>query len=182
MLEAATAYALDVGVADLTLRPLAEAIGTSITSLNRQFGSKEGLVREVCQGLHRQMTHALDAAWDQTSGRPIDVLRALWELWLAPYYDQQFRFLFELYGMALRHPERYRWFADSVVRDWMTPLETSLVASGHSPDAARTTTTLVLAVIRGLRLDLAATGETDRIAQAFDVALEVLTPRLAQSQ
>lgn len=179
MLEAATSYALEVGVADLTLRPLAEAIGTSITSLNRQFGSKDGLVREVCQDLHGQMVQALEKSWTETSGQPADVLRALWELWLAPQYTRQFAFLFELYGMAIRHPEQYTWFADSVVRDWMAPLEKALTANGHPADQARTITTLVMAIIRGLHLDLAATRETQRISQAFHVALAILEPQLS---
>lgn len=179
MLEAATSYALQVGVAELTLRPLAEAIGTSITSLNRQFGSKEGLVREVCQDLHSQMVRALEESWTKTSGHPVDVLRTLWDLWLAPQYDRQFAFLFELFGMAIRHPEQYTWFADSVVRDWMAPLEKALVANGHPADQARTVTTLVMAIIRGLRLDLAATGETNRVDQAYDMALALLEPRLS---
>lgn len=179
MLKAATSYALEVGVAELTLRPLAEAIGTSITSLNRQFGSKDGLVREVCQDLHSQMVRALEESWTETSGAPVDVLRKLWDLWLAPHYDRQFAFLFELYGMAIRHPEQYTWFADSVVRDWMAPLEKALVANGHPSDQARTVTTLVMAIIRGLRLDLAATRETDRVDRAYDLALTLLETPLS---
>jgi len=178
LLDAATSYALEVGVAELTLRPLAEAIGSSIASLNRQFGSKDGLVREVCQDLHSQMVRSLAESWTETSGQPAEVLRALWDLWLAPEYDRQFTFLFELYGMAVRHPERYTWFADSVVRDWMAPLEKALVANGHPADQARTVTTLVMAIIRGLRLDLAATGEVSRVDLAYDMALTILEPRL----
>lgn len=176
LLAAATGYALEVGVANLTLRPLAEAIGTSITSLNRQFGSKDALVREVCRELHAGMVRALDEVWARSSGRPADVLRALWELWLAPEYDRQFAFLFELYGMAIRDPERYAWFADSVVRDWLAPLETALVGNGHSASDARTISTLVMAVIRGLRLDVSATRDTERVRDAYDMAMSLLEP------
>lgn len=182
LLAAATGYALEVGVAELTLRPLAEAIGTSITSLNRQFGSKDALIRDVCRELHAGMVRALEEVWERSSGRPTEVLRALWELWLAPEYDRQFAFLFELYGMAIRDPERYTWFADSVVRDWMAPLEAALIGNGHSASDARTISTLVMAVIRGLRLDVSATRDTERVRESYEMAMALLEPVLRSSR
>lgn len=180
LLAAATEYALEVGVANLTLRPLAQAIGTSITSLNRQFGSKDELVRDICRELHDDMVRALDDVWARSEGRPTEVLYALWEMWMTPAYERQFAFLFELFGMALRDPERFKWFADSVVRDWMTPLEAALVGTGHSPSHAQTVSTLVMAVIRGLYLDHAATHDTERVSAAYAMAMALIEPPLAQ--
>ena len=182
LLAAATEYALEVGVANLTLRPLAEAIGTSITSLNRQLGSKDALVRDVCRELHAGMVHALEEVWARSAGRPTEVLRALWEMWLAPEYDRQFAFLFELYGMAIRDPERYVWFADSVVRDWLAPLEAALIGNGHSASDARTISTLVMAVIRGLRLDVSATRDIERVRDSYEMAMALLEPALRTSR
>ncbi|KRC48896.1 hypothetical protein ASE19_18465 [Nocardioides sp. Root79] len=179
LLAAATEYALEVGVSQLTLRPLAEAIGTSITSLNRQLGSKDDLVREVCRGLHGAMVDALNNVWESSAGRPVDVLRGLWALWLTPGYDRQFAFLFELYGMALRDPERYEWFEQSVVRDWMTPLSDALVSSGRPEAEAQVVSTLVMAVIRGLHLDVAATHDVARVNDAYELTLRLLEPHLA---
>ena len=123
LLHAATEYALETGVADLTLRPLAAAIGTSITSLVRQFGSKEELIHEICRDLQNRMVSALHARRRTTAEDPMEALRALWRMWLTPEYMRQFAFLFELYGLALRYPDRYEWFANSVVEEWMTPFE-----------------------------------------------------------
>lgn len=47
LLEAAYRYALDHGLADLSLRPLAAAIGSSPRVLLYLFGSKDGLVRAL---------------------------------------------------------------------------------------------------------------------------------------
>ena len=47
--------------------------------------------------------------------------------------------------------------------DWLSPLEDGLRGSGR-PEPA----TLVLAVIRGLLMDLDATGDTARTDRAFD--------------
>jgi AcrR family transcriptional regulator len=171
LLRAATEYVLDTGVA--------EKIGTSITSLVRQFGSKDELVHDICRDLQARMAAALRERWRATAGDPAEVLRALWQMWLAPEYMRQFAFLFELYGLALRHPERYEWFADSVVEQWMTPFEEALIAQGHDVSHARNLTTLVLGIVRGLHLDLAATREVDRVNAAFNFALQTLQPALA---
>lgn len=178
LLQAATEYILEKGVADLTLRPLGAAVGASITTLIRQFGSKEELIHEVCREIHGQMISAFDQFWARSDGRPVDVLRALWNLWLGPEYSRQFVFLFELYGLALREPDRYEWFAQSVVHDWKTPLENALCASGIDADRARDLATLVLGIIRGLYLENAATHGTDRVNSAFELALVLLTPAL----
>jgi len=179
LLHAATEYALETGVANLTLRPLAEAIGTSITSLVRQFGSKDELVHEICRDLQARMVVALQEVWSETAGDPAEVLRALWRMWLLPEYMRQFAFLFELYGLALRYPDRYEWFANSVVEEWMTPFEEALTAQGHNLDRARNLTTLVLGIVRGLHLDLAATQDIERVGAAFELALQSLAPALA---
>ncbi|WP_051289182.1 TetR/AcrR family transcriptional regulator [Mycobacterium sp. URHD0025] len=178
LLQAATEYILENGVADMTLRPLGAAVGASITTLIRQFGSKEELIHEVCREIHGQMISAFDQFWARSDGRPVDVLRALWSLWLGPEYSRQFVFLFELYGLALREPDRYEWFAQSVVHDWKTPLENALRASGIDAGKAGDLATLVLGIIRGLYLENAATHGTDRVNSAFELALTLLTPAL----
>jgi AcrR family transcriptional regulator len=178
LLQAATEYILENGVADMTLRPLGAAVGASITTLIRQFGSKEELVHEVCREIHGQMISAFDEFWARSDGRPVEVLRALWNLWLAPEYSRQFVFLFELYGLALREPGRYEWFAQSVVHDWKTPLENALRAGGIDAGEARDLATLVVGIIRGLYLEKAATHGADRVNRAFELALVLLTPAL----
>jgi AcrR family transcriptional regulator len=178
LLALATDYVLDAGIAGLTLRPLAEGIGSSVASLNRQFGSKEQLVQEVCQELHDRMLRDAAAAQATPAASPVDVLRTMWQMWLAPSKTREFRFLFELYGLALRDPLRYGWFTSSVVHDWMAPIEAALVGLGHSDDDARMTATTVLAVVRGLHLDLAATGDEARVGAAFDQVMTMLEPFL----
>lgn len=176
LLRAATEYVLETGVAALTLRPLGAAIGASITTLIRQFGSKDELIHEVCREIHGQMVSAFDQFWASSEGRPIEVLRALWNLWLAPEYSRQFVFLFELYGLALREPDRYEWFAQSVVHDWTTPLENALLTDGIDAKKARDLATLVVGIIRGLYLDNAATHDAERVNSAYELVLVLLGP------
>jgi hypothetical protein len=67
-------------------------------------------------------------------------------------------------------------FLDHAIADWMGAL-----VDAHGPDAdsatATRTATLVIATIRGLLLDVLATGDRDRVqdaAEAFLASLEVL--------
>lgn len=178
LFAAITDYILDNGVATLTLRPLAEAIGSSIASLNRQFGSKEQLVEAVCIELHTRMLDDVERARSVPGASPIGVLRSLWRDWLEPAKSREFAFLFELYGLAIRDPERYQWFATSIVNDWLAPFEDALTDAGLSPDEARSATTLGLALIRGLHLDLAATHDISRVDKTFELALHLFEPHL----
>ncbi len=47
LLERAYGYVLEHGIADLSLRPLAAAIGSSPRVLLFLFGTKDGLIREL---------------------------------------------------------------------------------------------------------------------------------------
>src|SRR4051794_30855411 len=62
LLEAATAHVLDHGMANLSLRPLAQAISTSPRMLLYHFGSKEELVTEILAAARRQQA-GLTAHW-----------------------------------------------------------------------------------------------------------------------
>nr|ACL11848.1 putative TetR transcriptional regulator [Arthrobacter globiformis] len=182
LVHAAVEYVLDTGIAELTLRPLGAAIGVSNTTLIRQFGSKDEIIRVVCQQIHGQMVASLSGFWQRSEGRPADVLRALWTLWLAPEYARQFTFLFELYGLALRQPERFEWFASSVVYDWLRPLQDALVGEGVEPTEARTLSTLIMSIVRGLYLDMAGTHDVDRAGEAFEMAMRLIEPLVADDR
>jgi hypothetical protein len=60
-------------------------------------------------------------------------------------------------------------FRRTATTDWLAPLEDGLRSLGR-PELA----TVVLAVIRGLLMDLDATGDTARTNQAFDDFLTMI--------
>src|SRR6516165_4699884 len=59
LLAAAVGHALDTGIADLSLRQLAAAIGTSHRMLLYHFGSRQGLLAAVTQAVEDQQRAAL---------------------------------------------------------------------------------------------------------------------------
>ena len=148
-------YAIEHGLADLTLRPLADALGVMPNTLMHHFGGKEALLSEILNGV-RDRLRAMRADMEQDPEQA--PLEGVWEWTSSPERLAFFRSFFEAYGLALREPERYRPFLERVVSDWLA-------------DAQRTPAqaTLELAVVRGLLLDLLTTGERERVEAALSL-------------
>ena len=173
LLERAYRYALEHGLADLSLRPLAAAIGSSPRVLLFLFGSKDGLVSEL---LARARRDELAFLADATAGQPGDLAAAVaatWR-WLA---EDQFRPLLTLwtdaYARSLADPNGpWSGFAARSVADWLEvlgaagPPDQPTDPEGESGQAAASDRTLALAVLRGCLLDLLATGDVQRIGRA----------------
>lgn len=175
LLDKLLAYSATHGLSEVSLRPLAAAVGSSPRVLLYFFGSKAELVRAVHQHARREQLRVLDEALSG-HGNPADALRALWE-WLAdPAHHNVARFFFEGYARSLHddlHDDLddkagpWRGFGETSVREWLPRIER---AAG--PDAEAT---LILAAMRGLVLDLLATGDTERVNRAADAMLRSLT-------
>lgn len=168
-------YVLEHGVATLTLRPLAEGIGVTIATVIRHFGSKDALVQAVATDINATLVDDMRTDPRLRDRTPHELLHALWNQWLhEPARRREFAVCFELYGLAIAAPQNYQWFFDSVVTDWLAIIEGRLDGlSGTTADAS-TLATLILGLIRGLHLDLIATGDAERVDRAFNLAMSAL--------
>ncbi|WP_368681169.1 hypothetical protein R1X32_13430 [Rhodococcus opacus] len=67
----------------------------------------------------------------------------------------------------------------SIINDWLLPVEERLGQEGWPPDEASTMSTLVLAQVRGLQLDLIMTRDRDRVDRAFESTVDLVArPRV----
>ncbi|HEY2207424.1 MAG TPA: TetR/AcrR family transcriptional regulator [Pseudonocardia sp.] len=172
LLAAAMDYLSTRGISDLSLRQLAEALGTSHRMLIYHFGSKEGLLIEVV----RAVEDSQRKVWREMLADPeLDAVQRPRELWrrvsdttMEPFT----RLFFEIYGQALQGREPATALLDGNVADWLEPSAQSFVEGGYPVDRAPTLARLGLAVTRGLLLDLLATGERDEVTAAFELFLE----------
>jgi AcrR family transcriptional regulator len=152
VLERAADYVLERGLAGLSLRPLARALGTSPRMLLYDFGSKERLIHEILAEIRRRETSLLEAE--------VRSLEDVWAWISAPEREPFLRVFFEIYVGALGREE-----AEPLIRDWLDYLRTS-----WRPPVDEATATLMVAVVRGLLLDRLATGDkrrTDRALRRF---------------
>ena len=79
----------------------------------------------------------------------------------------------DLFGRLREDAEQQLWpgFQREATTDWLAPLAEGLASIGR-PELA----TLVLAVIRGLIMDLEATADAARVDNAFAEFLSILGP------
>lgn len=166
LLDAVTEYVVEHGVADLSMRPLAKEVGVSHASLLHHFGSKENLLAEVTEAMRRE---AIPAALTVESGRdPVGLMGQWWNAQMAPDMLPRFRVMLEIYVRAVLYPDRYVRFLEHVVGQWLAFLDAGVRAAGCPDDQASAEATLILGQIRGLALDLLATGDRDRVDAAFE--------------
>ena len=168
LLERAYQYALEHGLADMSLRPLAAAIGSSPRVLLFLFGSKDGLVSELLAKARRDELAFLAEA---TAGQAADVaatVAATWQ-WLAADQVRPLLTLWtEAYARSLAEPDGpWSGFAARSVADWLDVLGPgpSAGCAGKS-GADEADRTLALAVLRGCLYDLLATGDAERVRAA----------------
>ena len=172
LLDAITDYAATQGFSELTWRPVAAALGVTSNTLVHHFGTKEQMFQAVLQRLRERLVAATS---DMLAG-PADLAtaaRSTWEWTSDPERGQEFRLFFAVYGRALQAPQQFSEFLEQVVSDWMGSL-CAVQGPDIDPATAAQRATLVIATIRGLLLDLLATGEHQRVHDAAEAFLASL--------
>ncbi|MGW5639740.1 TetR/AcrR family transcriptional regulator [Streptomyces sp. NPDC003832] len=168
LLDAAYAYALTHGLADLSLRPLAEAIGSSTRVLMFLFGNKDGLVRAL---LERARADELALLADlRRADRPAGLAAAAEQVWTWLAADEHrplLRLWAEAYARSLVEPDGpWSGFARATVDDWLDVLAACQPEAERTGEDGAVRRTLTLAVLRGALLDLLATGDEHRTTAA----------------
>jgi AcrR family transcriptional regulator len=167
LLDRSVDYVVANGISDLSLRPLATALGTQAPVLLHHFGSKEQLVVEILGGVRDRLRSLGRTA---EAENPRSGLGAVWTWVSHPDQGPLLRLFFEAYGLALRRPDRYRDFIDHAIRDWL-----------DEPLAAIDDISATLAAVTGLVLDLLTTGDQTRVEGAMERFLLILRAHADQS-
>ena len=172
LLELAYRYAVQRGRTDLTLRPVAAAIGSSPRVLLYLFGSKDGLIRALL-ARSRLDEIAMLAELRQVGLAPRTGLRAaastVWS-WLAEEARRPLlRLWVDGYARSLSEPDGpWAGFGLATVEDWLALLADFQPAAERDTEAGLTERSLVLAVLRGALLDLLASDDVARTTAAVD--------------
>jgi AcrR family transcriptional regulator len=168
LLERAYAYVLDHGLADMSLRPLAAAVGSSPRVLLFLFGSKDGLIRALLARARVDELALLEQQRRASAREDLpQVVRTTWR-WLANEQNRPLLALWvEAYARSLTDPNGpWGGFAAATVDDWLEILAAAQPPPRRRSKAGQTERVLALAVLRGALLDLLATRELDRTTAA----------------
>jgi AcrR family transcriptional regulator len=160
LLDACTDHALAHGLPD-RLGPFATATGVSSRMLIYHFGTRDGLLREVLREARRRQVDAFTELLRLRPEEPYPVtLARAWPAISGPEGAPYLR-IFSPWRDSAGAP-LWPGFRRTATTDWLAPLEEGMGSLGR-PELA----TLVLAVIRGLLMDLDATGDGARTQRAF---------------
>jgi AcrR family transcriptional regulator len=174
LLDAIVGHLITHGVAELSLRPLAKAVGSSPRVLLYYFGSKEEMVVKALARLRERQRTTYSQMKADSSDSPSKACRAIWKHMSAPDSEPLFRLFFEAYVLALRHPRRFRDFLHTAIEDWLGFLAAPLCCKGYEQTEARAFATIVLAGFRGFMLDYCASRDRQRLDRALELWLRGL--------
>jgi AcrR family transcriptional regulator len=170
LLDACTDHALEHGLPD-QLEPLAAAAGTSARMLIYHFGTRDALLRAVlAQARQRQLVTFGELLQARPNEAYAVTLERAWVTMAGPGGQPYLR----MFGQLRQSTEQLLWpdFRRQATTDWLPLLEDGLRTIGR-PELA----TLLLAVIRGLLMDLDATGDAARTDEAFRYFLDAIRTR-----
>lgn len=172
LLDRAYQYVLEHGAADLSLRPLATAIGSSPRVLLFLFGNKDELVQALLARARQDELELLRSARGRDRGDLPAFAAELWTWLVADEHRPLLRLWVEGYARSLVEPHGpWAGFARATVNDWLDVLALAQTTRQRRTAAGETQRTLVLAVLRGALLDLLATGDAERTSRAVAAEL-----------
>lgn len=182
LLAAVVGVALKEGIADKSLRGIAEAAGTSHRMLIHHFGSREGLFVEVIRAVEAHQRAVLGELAGEPGEDPLAQGLRFWAHLRSPGLAPQERLFFEVYGQALQGRRWAQPLLDGIVENWVGPLAARLEAgAGVDAKTARIIARLQVAVGRGLLLDVLATGDDREVDATVRYFLEMLVAHLPVS-
>lgn len=194
LLRDVLAYAREHGLADVSLRTLAAAIGTSHRMLIYHFGSKEGLLAAVVSVVEAEQRAVMIGTARGSGADPATAMRRFWADLADPGKHESERLFFETVAMALRGQPGTEGLRAGLVEPWLDAAEEAArlleppaggdanpggvanpdgdanpdVAPDPDPDTLRLDARVGMALVRGLLLDLLATGDRDGVDAAMD--------------
>lgn len=153
-------YLLEHGVQDLSLRPLAKAVGSNARMLIYHFGSKEQLIIEALELAQTFQLAALSKS-PNPKPDPIAELSFLWQWFSSSEFLAFAKLLFELEILAIKGDPHYEAFAQQIIEGWIGFVQSRFTACD------RVTASIIVNAFSGFLLDLLISKNTERVNTAF---------------
>lgn len=178
LMDDAIQYVFSNGLSGLSIRPMAEALGISHRTLLHHFGSKEQMVARVLAEVRARQLEGLFRQRQAAETDPLRMLDVGWQNLSAEDRLPFWRAFFEVYGIAVKHPDRYADFLDDIVKAWLPQQTRAVLAAGVPAKKAPLLATMMQATMRGLILDLLTTGDRKRVEASYMMFRDILRREL----
>src|SRR5713101_2818105 len=121
LLAAVADYLLEHGLANLSLRPLAAATGTSARMLVYHFGSKERLIAEAMHEVRARQQKLAETWIRRHPAASFDeFLHMVWSWVAAPQHESYLRLFLAVLGRGIGDAEPFAEFSRSTFGDWVS--------------------------------------------------------------
>ncbi|MFB7876713.1 MULTISPECIES: TetR/AcrR family transcriptional regulator [unclassified Nocardia] len=173
LLAGVVAYIAANGLAELSLRPLAAALGTSSRMLIYYFGTKEEL---LVQALATQRPDVGAVFADVTEAAQLrDRLLGFFDLNADGAETDSVRVLLQVLGAACAPDSPYRDYADAAIATFVTAFAAALGRTGLAEDP-EVVATLLISGMRGIIQDRLITGDRERTTRAARTLVDAVLP------
>jgi AcrR family transcriptional regulator len=168
LLEKILEYLLKNGIQDLSLRPLAKALGTNARMLIYHFGSKEQLIIEAL-GLaqHKQIAALTHSPKPRNSSKA--ELLFLWQWFSSENFLPFGKLLFEVEVQVINGNTHYASFATSILKGWVSFIQSRFTKCDI------TTANLIVNTLSGLLLDKLISNDSKRVNASFEAFAALIT-------
>jgi AcrR family transcriptional regulator len=178
LLAAVADYLLDRGLANLSLRPLAAATGTSARMLVYHFGSKERLIAEAMNEI-RERQQKLAETWMRRHPPASfdEFLELVWSWVAASEHEPYLRLFLEVLGRGIGDAEPFAEFSRTTFNDWVSWVQRRFEKAGRPAEMAKAFAILTVSTIRGLALYSVATKNKRGAKQALRAFIQLSRER-----
>jgi AcrR family transcriptional regulator len=167
-------YLEEHGVNDMSLAPMAEALGTSKRMLY-YFGDRGELLSQALEASRPRAGEIFQNVSNEDEFA--DAARALWHALTRGAQRRTVRMLLQVLSLAGTDPDTYGPYARTAVDAMLDPISDALVSLGYRRPDARTRATLVVSGLRGLCQDLLVTGQSSRVDSAAELLIAAAVGR-----
>jgi AcrR family transcriptional regulator len=174
LLERILDYVCEHGLSDLSLRPLAKAVGSSPRVLLYYFKSKDELIVEIMDAARARQAAQLATVKFGGNLSAREICSLCWQMMSDERYEALYRLSYETFAMALQNPQRFPGYADRAIGDWLRFISAPSIAAGAPRDDAFAFATMILAGFRGFLMDLVATRERERVNRGVELWLDMI--------
>jgi uncharacterized protein (TIGR02246 family) len=181
LLIGAIDYVTEQGIGDLSLRTLAEALGTSHRMLIYHFGSKEELLRAIVERMEERQRETIAELMSDPEVELPEMAKRMWAQLAEPELRPFEKLFFEVYAQAAQGKEFAVPLLRAVLDETFGPLLELHLRAGLPPARARAQTRLGVAVTRGLLLDLVGSEDRAEVDRAMKLQIELFERDLREN-
>jgi len=164
------------GVADMSLAPMADALGTSKRMLLYYFGDRGELLAQALHASRPDVTGMFDGI--ETEAEFVAAAQSLWRAITRGAQRRTVGLMLQVLSLAITDPDTYQPYADQAVTIMLDPITKALVGLGYRRPEARVRASLIVSGLRGLCQDGLVTRDRSRVDAAADLVIAAaVTPR-----